>query len=96
MGWGGVEGACLWVCLCVPFLLLLPRFLTPSTTHTTTTTTNQSITQAVLLLSFDAPSLDFAALKERVNAPVEQMKPLLHSLSCGKYKVSPAALNVSV
>ncbi|GAB5036521.1 cullin protein 1 [Nannochloropsis oceanica] len=52
--------------------------------------------QAVLLLSFqsEGESLDFSTLKERLNVPVEQMKPLLHSLSCGKYKVlrkSPAS-----
>ena len=45
--------------------------------------------QAVLLLSFqsEGESQDFPSLKERLNVPVEQMKPLLHSLSCGKYKV---------
>lgn len=45
--------------------------------------------QAVALLAFqyDGESLDLKALMERVKVPLEQMKPLLHSLSCGKYKV---------
>uniref|UniRef100_I2CQT5 Cullin 1 n=2 Tax=Nannochloropsis gaditana TaxID=72520 RepID=I2CQT5_NANGC len=45
--------------------------------------------QAVLLLSFqsDEESLGLSTLKERLNVPTEQMKPLLHSLSCGRYKI---------
>jgi hypothetical protein len=47
------------------------------------------LAQAVLLLSFqsDEESLGLSTLKERLNVPTEQMKPLLHSLSCGRYKV---------
>lgn len=45
--------------------------------------------QAVALLAFqhDGETLDLKTLMERVKVPLEQMKPLLHSLSCGKYKV---------
>lgn len=45
--------------------------------------------QAVALLAFqyDTEVLDFKGLQERINVAPDQLKPLLHSLSCGRYKV---------
>jgi len=44
--------------------------------------------QAVALLAFPAnESMNLRTLQEKLNIPIDQMKPLLHSLSCGKFKV---------
>ena len=43
--------------------------------------------QAVAIMVFNDFEGDFEAVRERINLPEETLKRVLHSLSCGKYKV---------